>query len=178
MKIIVLGNGQSRRNIDINLLKQQGKVYACNAAYRDFMPDVLVAIDQVMAQEIVKNQIHKHIPVYTREIYKLESCKPYKCLLSSGTTALKIASEQNPSEIIILGMDFSSNDGLVNNIYAGTTNYRDYDKAQPPMTPWIYEFVDIINSNPGIKYTRLIDSNCLQLLLGANYEERVLFDRI
>ena len=39
----VLGNGVSRKEIDLESLRKWGKTYGCNALYRDFAPDVLVA---------------------------------------------------------------------------------------------------------------------------------------
>jgi len=48
----VLGNGESRQNIDPAALTQHGAVYGCNALYRTFSPDVLVATDHGIAREI------------------------------------------------------------------------------------------------------------------------------
>ena len=46
MKIaFVIGNGQSRSHFNLNTLRGKGTIYGCNALYRDFMPDVLVATD-------------------------------------------------------------------------------------------------------------------------------------
>ena len=44
--IFCIGNGQSRAPVDLIKLRPQGKIYGCNALYRDFKPDVLVAVDQ------------------------------------------------------------------------------------------------------------------------------------
>ena len=44
----VLGNGESRKGIDIDDLKQKGTVYACNAVYRTHKPHWLVAVDPKM----------------------------------------------------------------------------------------------------------------------------------
>ena len=41
----VLGNGESRRGIEINDLKEKGTVFACNAVYRTHRPDFLIAVD-------------------------------------------------------------------------------------------------------------------------------------
>ena len=41
----VLGNGTSREGIDLEEISKIGKVYACNAVYRTFAPDYLVAVD-------------------------------------------------------------------------------------------------------------------------------------
>ncbi len=48
----VLGNGRSRQAVDLLTLKQHGPIYACNAIYREFTPDVLVATDMPIATVI------------------------------------------------------------------------------------------------------------------------------
>jgi hypothetical protein len=41
----VIGNGVSRQTIDLEKLKKYGTIYGCNAIYRNFNPDYLVAVD-------------------------------------------------------------------------------------------------------------------------------------
>ena len=48
----VLGNGTSRKSIDLNQLNDKGTVYGCNALYREFDPNFLVAVDTKMILEI------------------------------------------------------------------------------------------------------------------------------
>ena len=48
----VLGNGESRKGILIEDLKQHGTVFACNAVYRTERPDFLIAVDPKMILEI------------------------------------------------------------------------------------------------------------------------------
>ena len=48
----VLGNGISRKHIPLEPLRAHGKIYGCNALYRDFAPDHLVAVDTKMIIEI------------------------------------------------------------------------------------------------------------------------------
>ena len=45
MRCFVIGNGESRRAVDLEGLKQYGQTWMCNAAYRDNTPDRLVSID-------------------------------------------------------------------------------------------------------------------------------------
>ena len=42
---ICLGNGNSRNEFDLDELKKYGTVIGSNAIYRDFTPDILVALD-------------------------------------------------------------------------------------------------------------------------------------
>lgn len=51
-RVFILGNGQSRKNIHLEGLKHLGKVYGCNALYRDFTPDALVCVDGGMQHEV------------------------------------------------------------------------------------------------------------------------------
>ena len=51
-RVFAIGNGESRKSIDLNELQSHGIVYGCNALYRDFTPDALVCVDPVMKTEI------------------------------------------------------------------------------------------------------------------------------
>ena len=59
----VLGNGLSRKPIPLEPLKQHGKIYACNAVYRTFTPDYLVAVDAKMINEICQEGAQLRMPV-------------------------------------------------------------------------------------------------------------------
>ena len=48
----IIGNGPSRAEFDIASLRGLGTIYGCNALYRDFTPDYLVAIDPPIIEEI------------------------------------------------------------------------------------------------------------------------------
>jgi len=51
--IFVLGNGPSRKNIDIS--KLDGTVIGCNACHRDFTPDVICATDAGIISDIIES---------------------------------------------------------------------------------------------------------------------------
>ena len=51
-KAFCIGNGESRKGFDLEQLRPHGKIYGCNALYRDFTPDVLVAVDHGICHEI------------------------------------------------------------------------------------------------------------------------------
>ena len=54
--IFVIGNGESRNDVDLNEIKSRGKVYGCNAIYRDFTPDYLVSGDAGVIKEICASE--------------------------------------------------------------------------------------------------------------------------
>ena len=50
--LFVLGNGESRHGYNLEQFRQWGKIYGCNALYRDFKPDGLISTDWAMMHEI------------------------------------------------------------------------------------------------------------------------------
>ena len=62
----VLGNGKSRLELDLHQLKQTGPIYACNAIYRTFTPDCLVATDAAIARAIQESGYAKTNRFHTR----------------------------------------------------------------------------------------------------------------
>ena len=67
-RIFIIGNVESRKDFDLTQLRKHGKIYACNAYYRDNpLPDVLVAVDSTMTHEIYHKGIAHKIPCYFRE---------------------------------------------------------------------------------------------------------------
>ena len=56
----VIGNGKSRLPVNLEQIKTKGKVYACNAVYRTFQPDHLIAVDVKMVLEINKAEVEKY----------------------------------------------------------------------------------------------------------------------
>jgi len=70
-RVFVLGNGESRKNINLNLLKDRGSVWGCNGLYRDFTPDALVCIDGGMMHEVYSSGYCSKNKTYTRGWTKL-----------------------------------------------------------------------------------------------------------
>jgi len=51
-RVFLIGNGESRKGFDLNILKPFGRIYGCNAIYREYTPDVLVSVDHGIMHEI------------------------------------------------------------------------------------------------------------------------------
>ena len=133
----VLGNGESRRGIDINDLKERGTVFACNAVYRTHRPHYLIAVDPKMIHEIAETDYMLHNKVwsnfnaqYNKNPKILNHVNWFKPSLgwSSGPTALRMACEHGFKEIYILGFDYQGHqDGKrfkLNNMFGDTRNYK------------------------------------------------------
>lgn len=163
----VLGNGVSRKPIDPASLKPHGKIYGCNALYREFIPDHLIAVDTKMIKEIVatgfhlKNRVWTNPNRYTREIGNLNLFNP-NLGWSSGPSALNLASEHNNKTIYILGFDYEgigNKKELVNNVYAGTFNYKNINERATYFGNWTRQTSICIKKNPRIKYIRVIENS-------------------
>ena len=108
----VLGNGESRRGIQIEDLKKNGVVFACNGVYRTDRPDYLIAVDPKMLIEIaetdyiINNKVHSNYNTqYGKNQKILDHVKWFQPSLgwSSGPTALRLACDLEHKEIYILG---------------------------------------------------------------------------
>ena len=125
----MLGNGTSRKSINLEQLKTKGTIYGCNALYRDFDPDFLVAVDVKMILEINQAKYQHRHPVWTNpnraydKMNGLNFFNPSKGW-SSGPTALHLASEHQNNVIYIIGFDYQGIEDKINNIYASTPNYK------------------------------------------------------
>ncbi len=53
-RVVVVGNGESRLELDLSALAPDVVVFGCNALYRDFTPHYLGAVDERMTEEIVR----------------------------------------------------------------------------------------------------------------------------
>ena len=91
-RVFCIGNGESRQGFDLEKLRQYGTIYGCNAIYRDFMPDVLTAVDHGIMHEIYHAGIAQKIPCYFRDWTKVPAMT-YEPMLMGGITNLEEAKE-------------------------------------------------------------------------------------
>jgi hypothetical protein len=166
-RAFVLGNGTSRRTIKLDNLKEHATVYGCNAIYREFTPDYLIAVDTKMILEISRHNAQNQNNVWTNKnkaynaIQNLNYFNPSKGW-SSGPTALWKASQDGHDEIYILGFDYKGigdNHNTVNNVYAGTLNYKRKDERATFFGNWLKQTIITMQNNPKKRYIRVIDEN-------------------
>jgi len=155
----VIGNGTSRKTINLETLKGLGKIYACNAVYRDFSPHYLIAVDQKMILEINKSGYQNKNEVWTNPNRAYDNLKNFNFFKpskgwSSGPTALWLASKHSYNKIYILGFDFKGlkNGSKFNNIYADTKNYKKSTDGATFFGNWMRQTISVIKENKDIKY--------------------------
>ena len=159
----VIGNGTSRKPIQLEELRPHGTLYACNAVYRTFRPDYLVAVDVKMILEINKSGFQKKNQVWTnpnkayQTISNLNYFQPSKGW-SSGPTALWLANEHQYERIFILGFDYRGLDSgkKLNNIYADTANYKKSTDGATFFGNWLRQTVSVVKENPQTQFIRVI----------------------
>lgn len=162
----VLGNGTSRASISPEELRPYGKIYGCNALYRTFQPDYLVAVDVKMVLEINKAGYQHHHEVWTNPNKTYSKMQDFKFFhpskgWSSGPTALWLASQHLYDRIYILGFDYKGlNDGKkLNNIYADTINYKKSSDSATFFGNWLRQTASVIKEHPGTTFYRVITSD-------------------
>ena len=165
----VLGNGQSRRGIEINDLKEKGTVFDCNAVYRTHRPDFLIAVDPKMIFEIAETDYPVHNKVwsnfnaqYNKHPKILNHINWFKPSLgwSSGPTALRMACEHGFKEIYILGFDYQGlNQGkrfTLNNIFGDTRNYKKRNDEATFYGNWMNQTKRCLQDFKDVQFHRVI----------------------
>ncbi len=134
-RAVVIGNGLSRRDFDLNILKNKKiQSYGCNALYRDFEPDFLVAVGRDIAKEIrIQGYAATHI-VYSTPDNILNYPGTFHLIpqnpgWNAGALAAYLACFDGHSTVYLLGHDGIDTPGFASNMYADTNGYKEYDKT-------------------------------------------------
>lgn len=143
----VLGNGVSRLAVDLNTLKLRGKIYGCNALYREFAPDVLVSTDKGISHEIQNSGYAQNHTMYTRKplpgLGARTVPQPYFGF-SSGPIAVGLAARDKHLAVYLLGFDMGpSATNRFNNVYADTEFYRKSSSVPTYTGNWTRQIVTI-----------------------------------
>ena len=165
----VLGNGEPRKGIEINDLKEKGTVFACNAVYRTHRPHFLIAVDPKMILEIAETDYVVHNKVwsnfnaqYQKNEKIMNHVNWFKPSLgwSSGPTALRMACEHGFKEIYILGFDYQGhNQGkrfTLNNIFGDSRNYKRRNDEATFYGNWMNQTKRCLQDFKDVKFHRVI----------------------
>ena len=172
--VFVLGNGESRLQFPLEKLRTHGKIYGCNALYRDFAPDVLVAIDPHMVEEIISSGYHQtHVCCFAND-QRAKTIPPH-CLVGEyrktqycGPTAIRLAiANEGPENIYLIGFDIIERKW--SNVYCGTRGYEDYSAQARQVVaagsvvihnkPTLQQLLDIFREFGSVNFFKVMDSN-------------------
>ena len=151
--MLVIGNGESRTDIDIDSINDT-KI-GCNAILRDYLVEHLVCVDRKMVREAITAEYKSNI--YTRSNW-IDEFKAYGVMTvpelpykgkerpdepfqwGSGPYAVLIAAQKAKNETVhLIGFDQYSSTSKVNNIYKDTRNYDRADKRAVDPRYWIHQ---------------------------------------
>lgn len=172
--MLVIGNGESRRSIDI--ANFYDKKIGCNAIVRDYFVDHLVCVDRRMVDEATKKHSKNYNFIYTREDW-LDSRSHIENLISvpelpyrgnqrpdepfhwgSGPYAVLLGALLD-SQVKLLGFDLHSKNLKVNNIYKDTENYDPSVKSSVDPRYWIHQIGKVFECFPNHKFTLYTEEN-------------------
>lgn len=181
----VIGNGPSRLNFDLDCINNTMYTYGCNALYRDFMPNYLIAMDDQLVREILKNKIQFKTNFYTQEKHKFDHMtvdvnekinwlKPLDKRLDSGNSALEVALNHAYDIIYMIGFDYNTDDHKLDNVYHGTTSYarnaHNYH-AMEMANEWKKRLRALIREFSKTQIIRVNGSNTPTYIDATNYSE-------
>ena len=174
----VLGNGESRKGINLDELKKHGTVFACNGVYRTHRPDFLIAVDPKMVSEIAETDYMLHNKVYSnfnaqynKNPKILDHVQWFKPSLgwSSGPTALRMACDHGFKEIYILGFDYqgvadssAKNRFKVNNLFKDTRNYKKGNDQATFFGNWMNQTKKCLQDFKDVQFHRVIPTGWYQ----------------
>lgn len=173
-RVLVVGNGESRRDIALSDLNFE-TIIGCNAVFRWDYVDHLVCCDKRMVEEAIDHYHNDDSKIYVRERWyhyyrKIMKDKriqvvpelPYEQKVrpddpfhwGSGPYAVLLATteEINADEIFLLGFDLYSNRGKLNNIFKGTNNYADSNAKPVDPSYWTYQISKVIQTQKDKKF--------------------------
>lgn len=169
-QILVIGNGESRKNTNLSLLKDSYTTVGCNAIHRDFTVDHLICCDQRMVVESVTNPNNSNTQIYTRSNWintfkKFNNVKvvpplPYSSNerwddpwhWGSGPYAVLLGATLS-NHISLIGFDLYGISGKVNNIYKGTSNYSKADSHSIDHSYWVHQISKVFQCFPDKYFT-------------------------
>lgn len=155
----VLGNGVSRQGLSLPEINRVGKIYGCNAIYRDYIPDVLVATDTPIAKVIqesgyaLKNKFYTRRPI--ADLGSLKLPKDYYGY-SSGPNAVALSAKDGARRIYMIGFDMGpgTHQGF-NNVYADTEFYKSAVAVPTYTGNWIKQLVKIMHDFSNVDFVRV-----------------------
>ena len=180
----VIANGPSRLQFDLHCINATMKTYGCNALYRDFMPNYLIAMDWPIVIDILENNVHNRTNFYTQDnanfnhvsVDVKENINWLKNMarrLDSGNSALEVALDHDYDTIYMIGFDYNTNDKLPN-VYHGTSNYArnsTVPAAESMAREWQSRLRNLVKQFPDTQIIRVNGSSTVMNIDATNYSE-------
>ena len=154
----VLGNGVSRKGVNLENLRAHGTIYGCNALYRDFTPDVLIATDRPISEQIQHAGYPLEHKFYTRK--PLDGLGAHRVPdqywgYSSGPLAAAIAAADKHLTVYLLGFDMAGINDRFNNVYADSEFYKRSASTPTYTGNWERQLLKVMQDYPHTNFIRV-----------------------
>jgi hypothetical protein len=192
----VIGNGESRLQFNLNLVLNHYaglgganslQTYGCNALYRDYNPDFLIAVGKEIIHEIDLSGYADRNIVYVNADYLLDYpgkfyLIPQNLYFDAGAIAAYMAAFDGHKKIFLLGFDSYDAKGPVNNVYKNTPGYLTSDVHQDSTfftrslhaVMRCYSDVEFVRVMPTNTWWKADEHDALPNFRQINYNEFVL----
>lgn len=167
----VIGNGTSRKDLDVQQLMDYGLLYACNWFFKEeFRPHLLIASDEPMTKTIIKTYTNypKNNWFYTWFPKPGSGAKKAPCpeKFAAGPMATHLAAHHFESpKVFLIGMDFfgfgskdKMENGVMNNLYEGMKHYaktpteEKVKNGAPTYRNWQRRYEWILSNYPNTEF--------------------------
>jgi hypothetical protein len=193
----IIGNGTSRKGIDLKPLMDYGILFGCNWFFhKEFRPHVLVASDEPMTNTILK--VHSYYPktnwFYTWFPKPGSGAKkaPTPEKFAAGPMSTYIACDVYKSKkVFLIGMDFfgfgsknKNDNGGLNNLYANEKHYQKIKEGEEGNAPtyrnWQRRFQWIIKQFPDVDFYHVnpFEGKSPERLIGLKNFHQITFDNL
>ena len=195
----VVGNGTSRKGLNVEQLMDYGLLYACNWFFKEeFRPHLLIASDEPMTKTIIKtysnypknNWFYTWFPKPGSGAKKAPSPEKF----AAGPMATHLAAHHFESpKVFLIGMDFfgfgSKNkmeNGLMNNLYEGMKHYAKKPEKEnekngaPTYRNWQRRYEWILNNYPNTEFYHVnpFEGNSPERLRGFSNFHQITYDNL
>jgi hypothetical protein len=142
---VAIGNGESRKDFNLALIGDHRggllavdklQTYGCNALYRDFIPDFLVAVGDIIVDEIANSGFANENIVYSNAASLLAHpgkfyLIPQNVSFDAGSLAAYMACFDGHTKVFLIGYDqYDDEVGPMNNMYKDTPGYYAAEETQ------------------------------------------------
>lgn len=195
----VIGNGTSRKDLNIQQLMDYGLLYACNWFFKEeFRPHLLIASDEPMTRTILKkfSQYPKSNWFYTWFPKPGSGAKkattPEKFAAGPMATHLAASHFESP-KVFLIGMDFfgfgsenKEQNGLMNNLYEGMKHYakipedKNTKNGAPTYRNWQRRYQWILKTCPDTEFYHVnpFENKSPERLRGFENFHQITFDNL
>lgn len=132
----IIGNGTTRSALDLEALRRlgNGTIYGCNALYRDFWPDRIVAMDPLMVSELESSDFPETdiiVPSPEGRLEPIEYTGSVRRANNAGMIAMDHAIQNDHNFLYCIGLDFVLEQERLNvgNLYDNSPGYGPQTRA-------------------------------------------------